>query len=234
MSSGNDTSTQAQKRAAAEGRAQGLDIGWTVFSYLLAGMAAYGAIGWLIGRAVHVSLLFPHDGPALHAEPRRDSAPGRPGPDPPPVAGPERRFLPAVPRVALLLHLHHERDGADPGPPVPGHVQDRLRLADGVHRLLPLSVPGRQAPGRLGLPQEHDPAGRAGADLHHPGPGRAAQVLRLPAVHPRGPALREHDRRPPAADDLHARVVVPAEPVGRAGLRRGLLRAGDLRLPAGD
>src|SRR5690349_15800739 len=59
MSSGNDASTQAQKRAAAQGRAQGLDIGWTVFSYLLAGMAAYGIIGWLIGRAVHVSLLFP-------------------------------------------------------------------------------------------------------------------------------------------------------------------------------
>ena len=59
MSSGNDASTQAQKRAAAQGRAQGLDVGWTVFSYLLAGMAAYGAIGWLIGRAVHVSLLFP-------------------------------------------------------------------------------------------------------------------------------------------------------------------------------
>ena len=47
------------KAPAAEGRAQGLNIGWTVFSYLLAGMAAYGAIGWLIGRAVHVSLLFP-------------------------------------------------------------------------------------------------------------------------------------------------------------------------------
>jgi ATP synthase protein I len=48
-----------KRAAAAEGRAQGLDIGWTVFSYLLAGMAAYGALGWLIGRAVHVSLLFP-------------------------------------------------------------------------------------------------------------------------------------------------------------------------------
>jgi hypothetical protein len=59
MSNGNDASAQAQKRAAAQGRAQGLDIGWTVFSYLLAGMAAYGAIGWLIGRAVHVPLLFP-------------------------------------------------------------------------------------------------------------------------------------------------------------------------------
>jgi len=35
------------------------DIGWTVFSYLLSGMAAYGLIGWLIGRAVGVSMLFP-------------------------------------------------------------------------------------------------------------------------------------------------------------------------------
>lgn len=43
----------------AEGRALGLNIGWTVFSYLLSGMAAYGLIGWLIGRAVHVEMLFP-------------------------------------------------------------------------------------------------------------------------------------------------------------------------------
>jgi ATP synthase protein I len=50
---------RAQQQAAAEGRAQGLETGWTVFSYLLAGMAAYGGIGWLIGRAVHVPLLFP-------------------------------------------------------------------------------------------------------------------------------------------------------------------------------
>ena len=49
----------AQKQAAARGRAQGLEVGWTVFSYLLAGMAAYGGIGWLIGRAVDVPLLFP-------------------------------------------------------------------------------------------------------------------------------------------------------------------------------
>ena len=48
-----------RKTIAAEGRAQGLDIGWTVFGYLVAGMLAYGFIGWLIGRAVHVSLLFP-------------------------------------------------------------------------------------------------------------------------------------------------------------------------------
>ncbi len=45
--------------AEAEGRAQGLNIGWTVLSYLLSGMAAYGGIGWLAGRAVHVEMLFP-------------------------------------------------------------------------------------------------------------------------------------------------------------------------------
>jgi len=48
-----DTSDEARSRA------QGLNVGWTVFSYLLSGMAAYGLIGWLIGRAVHVSMLFP-------------------------------------------------------------------------------------------------------------------------------------------------------------------------------
>ncbi len=56
---GNEAVTRAQKQAGAQGRAQGLETGWTVFSYLLAGMAAYGIIGWLIGRAVHVPLLFP-------------------------------------------------------------------------------------------------------------------------------------------------------------------------------
>jgi hypothetical protein len=56
---GNEAVTRARKEAAAQGRAQGLEIGWTVFSYLLAGMAAYGLIGWLIGRAMHVALLFP-------------------------------------------------------------------------------------------------------------------------------------------------------------------------------
>src|SRR5215470_12297969 len=57
---GNAARTEvSRKTAAAQGRAQGLNIGWTVFSYLLSGMAAYGAIGWLIGRAVHVPLLFP-------------------------------------------------------------------------------------------------------------------------------------------------------------------------------
>jgi hypothetical protein len=43
----------------AESRALGLNTGWTVFSYMLSGMAAYGGIGWLVGRAVHIQMLFP-------------------------------------------------------------------------------------------------------------------------------------------------------------------------------
>ena len=33
--------------------------GYTVLSYLIAGMLAYGGIGWLIGHFTHVSMLFP-------------------------------------------------------------------------------------------------------------------------------------------------------------------------------
>lgn len=50
------TTSQTQEQ---DSRALGLNTGWTVISYLIGGMVAYGAIGWLIGRAVHVSLLFP-------------------------------------------------------------------------------------------------------------------------------------------------------------------------------
>lgn len=39
--------------------AAGLGTGWEVVSYLISGMLAYGGIGWLIGRAVHIELLFP-------------------------------------------------------------------------------------------------------------------------------------------------------------------------------
>ena len=53
MRGGRDTSSEASSRAL------GLNIGWTVFSYLLSGMAAYGLIGWLVGRAVHIQMLFP-------------------------------------------------------------------------------------------------------------------------------------------------------------------------------
>jgi ATP synthase protein I len=37
----------------------GASTGWEVVSYLLSGMLAYGGIGWLVGRAVHIGLLFP-------------------------------------------------------------------------------------------------------------------------------------------------------------------------------
>ncbi len=33
--------------------------GWAMLSYMIGGMALYGAIGWLIGRWVHVPVLFP-------------------------------------------------------------------------------------------------------------------------------------------------------------------------------
>ena len=57
---GKEASRWASARnTAAEGRAQGLDVGWTVSGYLISGMLAYGIIGWLVGRAVHVSLLLP-------------------------------------------------------------------------------------------------------------------------------------------------------------------------------
>jgi ATP synthase protein I len=48
-------------RQTPEGRAraQGTEIGWTVSGYLFSGMLAYGLIGWLIGRALHSSLLLP-------------------------------------------------------------------------------------------------------------------------------------------------------------------------------
>ena len=36
-----------------------MGTGWTVFSYLISGMLAYGGIGWVIGHFTHVSLFFP-------------------------------------------------------------------------------------------------------------------------------------------------------------------------------
>ena len=50
------------RRAAAGGQASPLPprgAGWTVISYLISGMLAYGAIGWLISRAAHDTVIFP-------------------------------------------------------------------------------------------------------------------------------------------------------------------------------
>ena len=35
------------------------NAGWTIFSYLIAGMEFYGGLGWLIGHFTHIPLLFP-------------------------------------------------------------------------------------------------------------------------------------------------------------------------------
>jgi F0F1-type ATP synthase assembly protein I len=41
------------------GGRQGEQEGWAVFGYLIAGMAFYGGIGWLVGRWAHLAVLFP-------------------------------------------------------------------------------------------------------------------------------------------------------------------------------
>jgi ATP synthase protein I len=49
-------------RAPADGRPDEtltMGSGWNVFSYLIAGMLAYGGLGWVIGHFTRVSLLFP-------------------------------------------------------------------------------------------------------------------------------------------------------------------------------
>ena len=35
------------------------NAGWTIFSYLIAGMLFYGGVGWLIGHFTHIAPLFP-------------------------------------------------------------------------------------------------------------------------------------------------------------------------------
>ncbi|HEY3980035.1 MAG TPA: hypothetical protein VGM79_22355 [Streptosporangiaceae bacterium] len=35
------------------------NAGWTIFSYLLAGMLFYGGVGWLISHWTHLAIIFP-------------------------------------------------------------------------------------------------------------------------------------------------------------------------------
>ena len=37
----------------------GQNEAWSVFGYLISGMAFYGGIGWIAGRLTHLSFLFP-------------------------------------------------------------------------------------------------------------------------------------------------------------------------------
>ena len=57
---GQNTDTWAAKYEAGQAAplpARG--AGWTMLSYLIAGMIAYGGIGWLVSRAVHETVIFP-------------------------------------------------------------------------------------------------------------------------------------------------------------------------------
>jgi ATP synthase protein I len=51
--SGQGGDTDRQRLAVGRG------AGWEVFSYLIAGMLAYGGLGWVIGHFTHIQLLFP-------------------------------------------------------------------------------------------------------------------------------------------------------------------------------
>ena len=46
-----------QRRVSGQG--QESNAGWTIFGYMISGMAAYGGIGWLVGHFAHLPLLFP-------------------------------------------------------------------------------------------------------------------------------------------------------------------------------
>jgi ATP synthase protein I len=35
------------------------NAGWSIFGYLVSGMAFYGGLGWLIGHFTHLPVLFP-------------------------------------------------------------------------------------------------------------------------------------------------------------------------------
>jgi ATP synthase protein I len=35
------------------------NAGWSIFGYLISGMAFYGGLGWLIGHFTHLPVLFP-------------------------------------------------------------------------------------------------------------------------------------------------------------------------------
>jgi ATP synthase protein I len=50
---------QQQGSPANPSDPRGPTDGWQVLSYMIGGMALYGAIGWLIGRWTHLPVLFP-------------------------------------------------------------------------------------------------------------------------------------------------------------------------------
>ena len=59
VTSGAPGATGPASPAAGVDDGLSMGTGWSVFSYLISGLLAYGGIGWVIGHFTHVSLLFP-------------------------------------------------------------------------------------------------------------------------------------------------------------------------------
>ena len=109
----------------------------------------------------------------------------------------------AVPRDPVLLDLLHQHLGGHPGDPVPGDVADRdpvVPRAPELGRRSSSSASCKQGPGYV-----WHAISPPGVPFALEVPRRADRVLlevRRPALLAGGPTLRQHGRRPRAADDL--------------------------------
>ena len=46
-------------QSPGDGPGAGENEGWSIFSYLIAGMVAYGLLGWLVAWLTHIPVLLP-------------------------------------------------------------------------------------------------------------------------------------------------------------------------------
>jgi ATP synthase protein I len=53
------TGTPTTGRPPRPGPAEQDNAGWSIFSYLIAGMVAYGLLGWLLATVTHTAVLLP-------------------------------------------------------------------------------------------------------------------------------------------------------------------------------
>jgi hypothetical protein len=53
------TGTPTTGRPRRPGPAQQDNAGWSIFSYLIAGMVVYGLLGWLLATVTHTAVLLP-------------------------------------------------------------------------------------------------------------------------------------------------------------------------------
>ena len=129
------------------------------------------------------------------------------------VVGPRGLRVRAVPRRAVLLHPR--RTTSMGHHPVPQQISPmgRLRVPGGAGHDHPTSCSTGSASGsRASAPYFKNnlfPPGVPKADLHPGTPIEFLSELHLPAVHPGGPALRQHVRRPPAASSSRRRHRLP-------------------------